>query len=160
MIVNFLSRKEISEITININANWPQIVVPKIKKMKACEIGDKGRILIGDNIVAVELSNHAIIPHLSQENILRYFPHITVDMGAVKFVCNGADIMRPGIVDFSPFKESSIVIIRDQIHEKALAIGLSKINYSQAINMEKGVILSNLHHVGDLYWEVKKEIKY
>ena len=120
MIVNFLSRKEIIEITININANWPQIAVPKIKKMKACEIGDKGRILMGDNIVAVELSNHAIIPHLSQENILRYFPHIKVDMGAVKFVCNGADIMRPGIVDFSPFKESSIVIMKESNSRKSL----------------------------------------
>ena len=127
MIVNFLSRKEISEITTNINANWPQIAVPKIKKMKACEIGDKGRILIGDNIVAVgSCPNHAIIPHLSQENILRYFPHITVDMGAVKFVCNGADIMRPGIVDFSPFKESSIVIIRIKFTKKPWQLDYQK----------------------------------
>ena len=158
-MVNFLSKREISEISSYINTNWPQMSVHKIKKMKACEINNKGRILIGDDIIAVELSNHIIIPHLAQEAILNCFPEVTVDMGAVKFVCNGADIMRPGIIGFSQFKESSFVIIRDQIHKKALAIGLSKINYDQAIKMERGVIFSNLHHVGDVYWEAKKEIK-
>ena len=158
-MVNFLSRREISEISKYINEKWPQMSVPKIKKMKACEINNKGRILIGDNVIAVELSNHLIIPHLTQQAILNCFPEVTVDMGAVKFVCNGADIMRPGIVDFSNFKETSFVIIRDQIHKKALAIGLSRLSFDEAIKMERGVIFSNLHYVGDLYWEAKKQIK-
>jgi len=25
--------------------------------------------------------------------------------------------------------------------------------------MEKGVILNNIHHVGDIYWEMKKTIR-
>jgi PUA domain protein len=40
-------------------------------------------------------------------------------MGAVKFVCNGAKIMRPGITKFDTFKKDDIVIVKDQAMGRA-----------------------------------------
>jgi Predicted RNA-binding protein (contains PUA domain) len=80
-------------------------------------------------------------------------------MNAVKFVCNGANIMRPGITDFTRFKESEIVLVKDQTHKKELAVCMSLVDDVSARNMEKGVILNNIHHVGDIYWEMKKTIR-
>jgi len=28
-----------------------------------------------------------------------------------------------------------------------------------ARKMEKGVVLNNIHHIGDIYWEMKKTIR-
>ena len=37
------------------------------------------------------------LPFLSETETLEKFPSVTVDMGAVKFMCKGANLMRPGI---------------------------------------------------------------
>jgi len=36
---------------------------------------------------------------------------------------------------------------------------MSLIDDVSARNMEKGVILNNIHHIGDIYWEMKKTIR-
>jgi len=45
-----------------------------------------------------------------------------VDMGAVKFVCNGANVMSAGINEVSPeVVEGQYVWIREENHHKPLA---------------------------------------
>ena len=80
-------------------------------------------------------------------------------MNAVKFVCNGANIMRPGITDSSTFKESEIVLVKDQTHKKELAVCISVVDDENGRKMEKGIVLNNIHHIGDMYWEMKKTIR-
>jgi len=49
---------------------------------------------------------------------------VVVDPGAVKFIINGADTMSPGIVEADPaINEGDLVIIVEQAHSKAIAIG-------------------------------------
>ena len=45
---------------------------------------------------------------------------MTIDRGALKFVCNGAKVMRPGIINFDSFKKGEIVVVKDQTHGKEL----------------------------------------
>ena len=50
--------------------------------------------------------------------------YVVVDMGAVKFVIKGADIMSPGIIDADPnIKAGDLVIIIEESHRKPLATG-------------------------------------
>ena len=79
-------------------------------------------------------------------------------MGAVKFVCNGARIMRPGITKFDTFKKDDIVIVKDQNYEKSLAAGIALDDSEIAASKLKGYVIDNLHYISDKFWEVHKEI--
>lgn len=79
---------------------------------------------------------------------------VTVDMGAVKFVYNGADIMAPGIVEADErIEEGDLVWIRDIEHEKPLAVGRAMTDGKEMIESEQGKVVKNLHHVGDERFE-------
>ncbi|MFW5904087.1 MAG: DUF1947 domain-containing protein [Candidatus Saliniplasma sp.] len=75
---------------------------------------------------------------------------VTVDMGAVRFVYNGADIMAPGIVDADKnIQEGDLVWIRDVEHKKPLAVGRAMTDGNSMIESDKGKVVKSLHHVGD-----------
>jgi malignant T-cell-amplified sequence len=157
--VHSLSKREIHDITNHVNKTWPTNSFTGIKNLQAYVIDSNKRLLVGNKIIAVQLAPDLIIPHLTQNELLNHFASVEVDMNAVKFVCNGANIMRPGITDFTIFKQSEIVLVKDQTHKKELAVCISLVNDENARKMEKGVVLNNVHHIGDIYWEMKKTIR-
>jgi PUA-domain protein len=78
---------------------------------------------------------------------------ITVDMGAIKFVTKGADIMRPGITNIdSEIKENEMIVIIDETHKKPLAVGKALLDAETMQNAEKGKVIMNIHWVGDPLW--------
>ena len=154
-----LSKREVHEITGQISKSWPTKSIGTIKNLQAYIIDGNKRLLVGNNLVAIQLAPDLIIPHLTQHDLLNHFASVQVDMNAVKFVCNGANIMRPGITDFTTFKESEIVLVKDQTHKKELAVCISLVDDVTGRKMERGVVLNNIHHIGDLYWETKKTIR-
>ena len=78
---------------------------------------------------------------------------VTVDMGAIKFVTNGADIMSPGIVDAKKdIKKGDIVLIIDETHNKPLAIGVSLISGEEMVENNSGKAVETKHYVGDDIW--------
>ncbi len=83
---------------------------------------------------------------------------ITIDMNAIKFIINGADIMRPGItnIDDNITKDQPILII-DTTHKKPLAIGISLHSTDELRTLPSGKVIKNIHFVGDELW--KLEIK-
>ncbi|MDH5734224.1 MAG: RNA-binding protein, partial [Candidatus Bathyarchaeota archaeon] len=73
--------------------------------------------------------NNVLFPTLIFDKVLSFLPQIVVDMGAVPHVCNGADIMAPGVRRITgKFKESDPLLIIDERHGKPLAIGLALFN--------------------------------
>jgi PUA-domain protein len=75
---------------------------------------------------------------------------IIVDMGAVKFVVNGADIMRPGVVEVEEeIEKGEIIEIIDVNNRKPLAIGRALCGSEEMKNKEEGKVVKNLHFVGD-----------
>ena len=79
---------------------------------------------------------------------------ITVDMGAIKFVTNGADVMSPGIVDaYKDIKEGDQVWIQDELHHKPLAIGIALKDGINMISEEKGKSVKIFHYIGDKIWK-------
>lgn len=137
---------------------WPQDAVPKVKSIKVYEIEQGGRLLVVGEAVAVQVQDR-IVPFLGgNPEVLQRFPSVTVDMGAVKFVCNGAKVMRPGITSFGSFKKGNIVVVRDQTHGKALAVGVALEDSEVAKVMAKGYVVDNLHYISDKMWQAYKEI--
>lgn len=154
-----LSKREVHDITDQISKSWPTNSIGAIKDLQVYVIDGNKRLLVGNDLVAIQLAPDLIIPHLTQHDLLNHFASVQVDMNAVKFVCNGANIMRPGITDFTTFKESEIVLVKDQIHKKELAVCISLVDDVTGRIMERGVVLNNIHHIGDIYWETKKTIR-
>ena len=96
----------------------------------------------------------SLIPTLIFEDLER-FPSIMIDMGAVPYICNGADVMAPGIVTIKrDFNHGEIVVIRDIINEKSLAIGRSLSSSQEIMETKKGKVVQNLHYVGDKLWDL------
>ncbi|MCQ2977930.1 MAG: RNA-binding protein [archaeon] len=80
---------------------------------------------------------------------------VVVDMGAVRFMSKGADVMSPGIVDASEdIVEGDIVIIVDEKHNKPLAIGISQISGSEMVENTEGKAIKTIHYVGDEIWNL------
>lgn len=78
---------------------------------------------------------------------------VIVDMGAVKYVTSGADVMAPGIVDADEnISEDDQVWISDEKHRKPLAIGIAIMSGKQMINEKKGKAIQTIHYVGDMLW--------
>jgi len=90
---------------------------------------------------------HGIKKYKPQKNF------VVVDMGAVKFVTSGADVMVPGIVDADKdIAENDQVWICDENHHKPLAVGIAIMTGEQMIQEEKGKAIRTIHYVGDRLW--------
>lgn len=98
------------------------------------------------------------VPFLTVRGLLRYAPtrrYVTVDMGAVRFVANGADVMGPGVVDADEgISEGDLVWIRDERNKRPLAIGRALVPAESMLAKSKGKVVLSLHYVGDKLWLV------
>jgi PUA-domain protein len=78
---------------------------------------------------------------------------VTVDTGAISFVSDGADIMRPGITEADPAIEAGdLVIVVEEAHGKALAIGRALTDGDEMTGSD-GKVVASIHHVGDEIFE-------
>lgn len=104
-----------------------------------------------------EAAPSTFLPTLISSDLLEALPKIVVDMGAVRFVCNGADIMAPGIVRYEgEFGVNDIVVVVDEKHSKPLAIGETLYSSNEAKKVKQGAVTKNLHYVGDKVWNFMK----
>jgi len=153
---NLISKSETSTVLKAISDQWT-MEFPKIKNLKVHEISDDAKIIVGDGIKAVKIFDE-YVPFLSETKTLEKFPHVMVDMGAVKFMCKGANVMRPGIKKFSEFQKDSVVCVIEESHHKFLAVGKTLVSSEEMEKMEKGEIIKNLHYISDKFWEIGKTL--
>jgi PUA domain protein len=74
---------------------------------------------------------------------------VTVDAGAIEFVSNGADVMRPGIVTADEDIEAGdLVVINEEGHGKFLAVGRALVDGAEMTG-DEGRVVASIHHVGD-----------
>ena len=153
---NLISKSETSKILEQIKSQW-KIEIPKQKNIKTHDVNEKGIIITGNEITAVKIGDD-ILPFLDDIPILEKFPYVTVDMGAVKFVCKGANVMRPGIKKFSDFTVGDIVCVIEESQNKFLAVGIAQVASSELEDMKNGEILKNFHYISDRAWEISKTL--
>ncbi len=130
---------------------------PKIKNVKVHQILDDAQIITGDGLKILKVDDD-YLPFLSEIEMLEKFPTVTVDMGAVKFMCKGANLMRPGIKKFTEFEKDKIVCIVEESQHKFLAVGKSLVSSLELETMEKGEVIKNMHYISDRFWETGKTI--
>jgi PUA domain protein len=153
---NLISKSETSTLLKTVSEKWG-IEFPKMKNVKVHQILDDAQIITGDGLKILKVDED-YLPFLSETKMLEKFPAVTVDMGAVKFMCKGANLMRPGIKKFTEFEKDQIVCIVEESQHKFLAVGKSLVSSSELETMEKGEIINNLHYISDRFWETGKTI--
>ena len=153
---NLISKSETSALLKTVTEQWG-IEFPKIKNLKVHQITDDAQIITGPGIKILKTESD-FLPFLSETETLEKFPHVMVDMGAVKFMCKGANVMRPGIKSHSDFQKDKIVCIIEESQHKFLAVGKSLVSSDEMDSMEKGEVIKNLHYISDKFWETGKTL--
>jgi PUA-domain protein len=121
-------------------------------------LDDGSRVLLLDGKILFFEHEKRMFPTLRSvlENIIS-LPQVTVDMGAVKYVVNGADIMRPGITHVNEgIRAGSIVAVVDERHGKPLAIGVSTLSTEDLRATDTGKVILSVHYINDPLWEFGK----
>lgn len=153
---NLISKSETTSLLKTISEKWG-MEFPRIKNLKVHQITEDAQIIVGNGVKILK-TNNDYLPFLSEVNLLGKFPYVMVDMGAVKFMCKGANVMRPGIKNYNEFEKERIVCIIEESQHKFLAVGKSLVSSSEIEKMEKGEVIKNLHYISDKFWEVGKTI--
>jgi len=124
-------------------------------KVERLEDSEGSFILINEEPILFLYDNNwvctlkAIIKQININN----YKEVIVDKGAIRFVTGGADIMRPGIIKIDlAIKEKEIILIREETHNKPLAIGYSLCSGEEMQEMSSGKVIKNLHYVSDTIW--------
>ena len=143
------SRKNLIEIL----KNDYKIECEKLKNENIF-LNEENNIYIYNNIPIAFIKDNKIYPTIFLINECETnMNYIKVNIGAKEKILNGADIFRPGIIEFSDFKKDEIILIISE-DNKLLAIGRALYDSNDAIKIEKGKIIENIHYYGD------KIIKY
>ena len=118
------------------------------------ESPDFDLIFVGNEILGIIVGDK---PMLSLRGVLKYEPEkrfVTVDMGAVPFIANGADCMGPGIIDADPdIREGDFVWIRDINNRRPLAVGIALRPGTELVLKKPGKAIKTLNSVGDRLWK-------
>ncbi|MEK6931532.1 MAG: PUA domain-containing protein [Thermoproteota archaeon] len=154
---NLISKSETVILLKTVSEKWG-MKFPKIKNLRVHQIADEAQIITGQGIKILRI-NDEYLPFLSETQMLEKFPHVTVDMGAVKFMCKGANVMRPGIKSHNEFETEKIVCIIEESQRKFIAVGKSLVSSSELESMEKGEVVKNMHYISDKFWEIGKTIQ-
>jgi len=126
--------------------------------IEAIETGNAELLLVNRKPLLFRTGGLAY-PTLIFEEALSKLSKAVVDMGAVRFVCNGAAIMAPGIVRFEgEFSEGDVVVVVDVKYRKPLALGEVQFDSQLIRKVEKGVVIKNLHYVSDDIWTAIKSL--
>ena len=156
MKTNLISKSETNHILEMVSKQWNQ-ELPKIKNLKVYFIDQNSQLIVGSGITILKIDDQ-YLPFLNQTQVLEKFPNVMVDMGAVNFMCNGANVMRPGIKKYTKFSKDDVVCIVEESKHKFLAVGKALTDSLELENISKGEVVKNLHYVSDKYWEISKTI--
>lgn len=150
-----IKKKRMKEILNQIGECSP--IIPRKATFEIIET-DKNDIILVNGEPLLMLMDERVVPTLRGAINMKKIEkgYVVVDMGAVRFLANGADVMSPGIVDADPeIERDDIVIVVDEKHRKPLAVGISLISGPEMIENDSGKAIKTIHHIGDAIWNLE-----
>ena len=154
-----LSRRDSAETISQIESSMGvDLDLPKSAQAQ-CSEPDEGAVFVALDGFEFVRTGDSYLPYLGSQATLALFPQAFVDEGAIKFLLNGADVMRPGIRKFDDWGPAGkMVVVREEKKGRAIAVGPSTVTSTEAQGMTKGGCIRNAHHVGDRYWNMHKSL--
>lgn len=158
---HFLKEKEVKKHLINFSKRLKVEVKQLLGSKPIIEIAEtqNTEIFVVNGRPVLAKSGDKLFPTLVFDKFFPFLPKVVVDMGAVPHVCNGADVMAPGVVRIEgDFDEKDFLLIIDERHRKPLAIGVALFNSEVTRSLQHGKIVETIHYVGDKLWEALRKI--
>lgn len=154
-----LSRRDSTEMISKVESSLALSLSLSKSAQAECAEPEDGVVFVTLNGFEFIQSGEEFFPFLGSPATLSLFPTAVVDEGAIRFLLNGADVMRPGIRRFDDWGAAGrMVVIKEEKKGRAIAVGTSIVPSSEAQGMTKGGCIKNLHHVGDRFWNLHKSL--
>lgn len=125
------------------------------------EYSKKDNFILDDNVLLINnepcffYHEKRLVPHLKLLLRNNFLKKITVDMGAIRFMVNGADVMRPGITEIEEsIRKDDLVSVVDETHNKPIAVGSAMFDAEEMKQKDNGKMVKNIHYVGDSVWNI------
>ncbi|AEH07131.1 RNA-binding protein [Methanothermococcus okinawensis] len=149
-----LKKKELKRIREELNNIFGIEVIPKNANGELAITDNYEMILLNNEPIAFKL-NDKIYPTL--KTLLTHELNkgkVVVDMGAVRFLAKGADVMAPGIVDADEnIKKGDVVFVVDETHGRPLCVGEALMDGKEMKESNKGRAIKTIHYIGDDIWK-------
>ncbi len=152
-----LSKKERRRLIELIRERYPRVPIDRDMLFEVYTDKPIGTIIFVDGIPAFIEIGDDYIPHLRflLSKGYEWMPYAVVDMGAVKPLLRGADVMRPGIRRIKgSFSAGDPVVVVDEKYGKPFAVGIALYDVDRLESMTHGKVLRNVHRIGDKYWNI------
>ncbi|MHA1865621.1 MAG: DUF1947 domain-containing protein [Candidatus Heimdallarchaeaceae archaeon] len=159
---NFLSNKEKKKLYDELSSTFGDKALQLFNKNDKLEsaVSDKGeKLILKKGRIWFFYYNNNLYPTIRCLRGTKIdISSAVVDIGAIKFILNGADVMAPGVDSFgSGIKEGDFITIKEEKAKSIIAVGLSLINSEDFDKGKKGKIIKNLHSLKDEYWNFQIE---
>ena len=152
---HFLKEKEAKRILLEVSKTLGTDIERLLGPKTGVEVNETeiAEVFIFNGRSLLARSNGVLFPTLYFEELFSVIPKIVVDMGAVPYVCKGADVMAPGVRAIKgEFEENDLLLIVDERHGKPLAVGIALFSSEDMKALNSGKIVKPLHYVGDKLW--------
>ena len=152
----FLSNKDKRLLQMKLSEIYGESIVDLIQNTENLEEAraDEGKILLKENRMWFFSYNDLLIPSIYclRESSMK-LPKVIVDVGAIRFITNGADVMAPGVVFFDEtIRKDAIVAIHEERAETIIAVGMSLMDAQEFEKTKKGKVVKMLHYLKDDIW--------
>ena len=128
-------------------------------RIEVIELIPKGELILLNNEAVFIQVEEELFPTLVNTLSLDELPSVTVDMGAVPYICNGADVMAPGLVKIDgAFTVGDVLTVVEERFSKPIAVAKALYAAKEVAEKKRGKIAINLHYVGDAFWEAFKRL--
>ncbi len=159
---HFVKSTEIKTLKADILNHYDQDFIDSIFPKK-CRveviITEEGDTLFSvNNVLKLWKSKEGYVPVLTLliENRVQ-LRSVIVDLGAIRFLSNGADLMRPGITRIDPqIRKGEIIRIADEKQNRAIAVGKALMDSEEMEKKTSGKVVKNLHCISDKVWKYIK----
>ncbi len=152
--LNVKQRKEFVA-TLSQFLDDPSRIVKKKTAVERIELDENKAIYLSQGApIAVQVDNF-VFPHLNKivQGLNLTLPMVVVDKGAIRFIVNGADVMRPGIVEIKGDpKQGQVVLVVEETKNSPLALGVILFEKDEIVRKNKGKVIRTLHHLRDDFW--------
>lgn len=130
------------------------------KGVEVAKIAPQSEVYLIDGTPMFIGIGEEVFPTLLNKEVLEKLPMLTVDKGAVPHLCNGADLMAPGIVKITgEFQAEDIVVVVDAGYSKPIALVKTLYSSREISEKKQGKVANNIHYVGDTFWKAFKQMR-
>jgi PUA-domain protein len=154
-----LSKKERKKLVEKLTSIYGDTGIDKDDVVEIYEEKGKPKVILVNGEPAFIEDGGRVFPHLKYllKHPLPNIPVIVVDMGAVKPLLRGADLMAPGIRDIKgSFHKGDVVVVVEEKYHKPFVVGLALIDSEEIVSgkVKRGKVVKNIHRIGDSLWDL------